>query len=681
MGGGGFGEVWLCRSDAVGDFRALKFIAAEAPELLDKEFGALTRYRKAASRLRSPHLMPIEHVGRNAEGLYYVMPLADGSGDDPANPAWQPLTLSRLIQERASADTWFTCEEIANWTCPVLEALQTLVEAGFVHRDVKPDNIVIFGGQPVLTDIGLLHEDNATLTRRGTPGYLTPSWYQGGHPDMYGAAATLYTLLTGNLPDRMGRSAFNAPPQGDASLSAEERARRKQFHAVIRRATDERVAERYRDFRAMAGALSSEPRKRSDRKYFGMLLAWGLVLAVATVVAFSKSQGRSLAADKLSRGVVGVERAEKVVLSGSVSGPELATKGKSFVNSLGMKFVPVPGTDVLFCIHETRWKDYAEYARENPGVDPKWMNQIICGFPLAERAEDHPVVNASWEDAKAFCLWLSEKEKKTYRLPTDREWSIAVGLERKEGWRKGDTPESMFMENDRKDFPWGTVWPPPKGSGNYSDQSRKAKAPFPAQTYIEDLDDGFPTTAPVMSFKANDFGLYDMSGNVWEWVEDWWNADKEARVLRGGSWAIGMRGDLLSSHRYHFVPDSRIATQGFRVVLGAPSVSNLLPGSHAPASVQIPQPSAAVASTIPTATKDKPFENTLGMKFVPVPKTKVLLSVFETRVCDWAAFLKDSGYAWNGKSVFEQTPNNKGCIAAQPANTPMVEQARIEAVR
>lgn len=248
-------------------------------------------------------------------------------------------------------------------------------------------------------------------------------------------------------------------------------------------------------------------------------------------------------------------------------GPVLAaaTKEKPFENSLGMKFVPVRGTNLLFCIHETRWKDYSEYAKANPGIDGSWQSQNSTGFQVSNRSEEHPAVCVSWDEATAFCKWLSEKEKKTYRLPTDREWSIAVGLGRKEKWRKADTPESI--EKDQSEFPWGTGWPPPKGEGNYSDQSRKAKAPGSGAKYIDAYDDGHPTTAPVMSFKPNEFGLYDMGGNVWEWVEDWWNEAKTDRVWRGGSWVDFVRNIMLSSFRGHGAPDTRGNNRGFRVVL------------------------------------------------------------------------------------------------------------------
>jgi serine/threonine-protein kinase len=262
IGAGGFGEVWLCQSEALGDYRALKFVPARDEEHLRKEFEALGRYRAAAGRLRSPAIMPIEHANVRADGLYYVMPLADGEGvcADPLAAEWRPLTLTALIESRRTAPAWFSAEEIKNVMAPILHALQLLSEAGLVHRDVKPDNILFLGGSPCLADISLLGEDHANLTRRGTPGFSAPSWYveSGGPPDMFGAATTLYAMLTGNPPDKLGRSAFRWPPLGEASLAAEERAEWLRLHGVIRRAVDERGSERFPDFMSMCRAVANE---------------------------------------------------------------------------------------------------------------------------------------------------------------------------------------------------------------------------------------------------------------------------------------------------------------------------------------------------------------------------------------------------------------------------------------
>ena len=237
-------------------------------------------------------------------------------------------------------------------------------------------------------------------------------------------------------------------------------------------------------------------------------------------------------------------------------------------NSLGMKFVPVPDTNVLFCIHETRYKDYAAYSAEAANVATYWKIQSYDGYAITERNEDHPVTQVSWEDAQDFCAWLSKKEGKTYRLPSDEEWSIAVGLGRAEKRPKGTTP-AMLSEKESTEFPWGGDFPPKTKdqAGNYSDESRKAKAPRGDAQYLDGYDDGFPTTAPVMSFKPNKLGLFDLSGNVLEWCEDWYDTAQKGHVVRGGCWVHGTRDTLLLSYRGYWPPGARIDHYGFRIVV------------------------------------------------------------------------------------------------------------------
>ena len=259
IGAGGFGEVWLCQSQDGGDFRALKFVPATHSGHLEKEFDAVCRYRSAAEQLHSLSLIPIQNPNLHDFGMTYLMPLADGfGGAHPGDPDWRPLTLAARLELRKVEPLWFSSEEICAWLTPILEALQLLSNAGLVHRDVKPDNILFFNGVPCLADVSLLGADTAQLTRRGTPGYLAPSWFleSSGHPDMYGVATTLYTMLTGNSPDKMGRAAFRWPPNGEASLSSGERLQWLRFHRIVRRAIDDRPAERFIDFSAFALSLN-----------------------------------------------------------------------------------------------------------------------------------------------------------------------------------------------------------------------------------------------------------------------------------------------------------------------------------------------------------------------------------------------------------------------------------------
>jgi len=354
--------------------------------------------------------------------------------------------------------------------------------------------------------------------------------------------------------------------------------------------------------------------------------------------------------------VVAVPDSAAVPGSGAMATPPSdlasATKEEPFENSLGMKFVPVPGTEVLFCIHEVRYRDYEEYAKAEEGIDVRWKALANNGFEI-KAIEDHPVMQVNWDDAQKFCAWLSEKEGRPYRLPTDREWSLAVGIGREEDWRSDTTPETVFKPQDA--FPWGKEWPPPAGAGNYSDESRRALAPsdHANAVYLHGYDDGFPTTAPVMSFAPNELGLFDLGGNVWEWCEDWYSVEQKERVLRGGSWDHrAERGALLSSARLRTAPEPRNSRSGFRVVLSVPESG---PAAASGPPVPMPQatgsaPPAATGATSPQApdpalahaARGTPFENSLGMKFVPIEVggTQILLSVYETTVDNYRKFIR-----------------------------------------
>ncbi len=284
IGTGGFGDVWLCEPQVMpGVRKALKWVPGAILPKLERELAALIQYQQISQKLRQANLVPIEHVNRTAEGLFYVMPLADGlDGTAPDDPAWRSASLLGLIESHRREKTWFSSQEIIHLIMPVLDALQQLSDAGIVHRDVKPENILMINGLPFLADISLLGEDTIDMTQRGTPGFVAPSWYleSGGHPDQYGAAATLYCLLTGNSPDKMGRSAFRWPPGGEQTLNPNERKEWLRLHRVVYRGTHDQSAERFRDFSAMGRELEAQ-RTTPENSRNKALLA----LAVATVLS------------------------------------------------------------------------------------------------------------------------------------------------------------------------------------------------------------------------------------------------------------------------------------------------------------------------------------------------------------------------------------------------------------
>lgn len=157
---------------------------------------------------------------------------------------------------------------------------------------------------------------------------------------------------------------------------------------------------------------------------------------------------------------------------------------------------------------------------------------------------NRPVINVSWQDAQAYCQWLSEQTGRTWRLPTEAEWEYAA--------RGGQvaTDTKYAGSNDLEEVAWY----------------------------------GKNRTHPVATKQPNELGLYDMSGNVYEWVEDQWHANYEGaptdgtawmdgkkgstRVIRGGYWLNSARGCRVS-YRLSYSPEGRNSTVGFRLVVSS----------------------------------------------------------------------------------------------------------------
>ena len=173
----------------------------------------------------------------------------------------------------------------------------------------------------------------------------------------------------------------------------------------------------------------------------------------------------------------------------------------------------------------------------------------------------YPVVDITWDDAVAYCQWLSEKTGKKYRLSTEAEWEKAArgGLEGKK-------------------YPWGD-------EAYDADGRYRANCGSEADNDNRREKDGFLYTAPVGSFAPNQYGLYDMAGNVWEWCADVYdqnyyqhspernpagpNSDgnsDEKRVIRGGSWFGGPEHMQCAARLWDY-PGIRYASTGFRVAM------------------------------------------------------------------------------------------------------------------
>jgi formylglycine-generating enzyme required for sulfatase activity len=201
-------------------------------------------------------------------------------------------------------------------------------------------------------------------------------------------------------------------------------------------------------------------------------------------------------------------------------------------------------------VKATGYKTEAETSGQGSYVfaNDKWSNDPQADWrrPGFQQSDDNPVVCVSWNDAKAFCDWLSDKEGKKYALPTEAQWEYSC--------RAGSSTKAYFGEDDNA-----------------------------ASQYVWSNHDSASKSHPVGRKKPNAWGLCDMNGNVWQWTADWYAADYyqkssktdptgprtgRTRALRGAGWGNGVPDcrsacRLLDGHR----PSHRAADVGFRVVL------------------------------------------------------------------------------------------------------------------
>jgi formylglycine-generating enzyme required for sulfatase activity len=199
------------------------------------------------------------------------------------------------------------------------------------------------------------------------------------------------------------------------------------------------------------------------------------------------------------------------------------------------------------------WNEETKQFEQN--LRYNWQN------PGFEQTDEHPVVNVDWNDAVAFAKWLSSKEGKSYRLPTEADWEYAC--------RAGTT--TRFSNSNNAE---GLA-----AVGNVKDSTAKEKHPNWATTIA--ARDGYVYTSPVGRFQPNAFGLYDMHGNAQEWCSDGYDAgyyqkspvddppgalEASERVIRGGGW-YQLPQNNRSASRWRKAPGHRPNYLGFRLAL------------------------------------------------------------------------------------------------------------------
>ncbi len=533
LGRGGMGVVYRAVRMTDEQEVALKLV----PKHLIGRDDLLERLQREADSLRSlqhPYVLRIVESGITPEGRWFMATeLAEG-GDLGRRLQKGPLPVDEVLS-------------IFRQTCV---AIAEAHRHGIAHRDIKPANILLSGdGSVRVADFSLaklLHDQGApalaltqTMEVFGTPYYIAPEVRRGSgqvdaRSDIFSLGVLLHEMLTGRLPigEYMPASELAKVP------AAVDR--------LIARCLQEDPARRP----ATAEVLMSELEKSLRSTHWRMR---SLITATAALLAFGFW-------------FVFSEKASPASAS-----PATATLANPWTNSLGMSFVPVPGTRVLFCQWETRIRDFEAHARDAglpvTGRETRWRHPLVPVTP------DHPITPLSKPMAERFCDWLTSKERslgvisndEEYRLPTDEEWSRAYPTLKE----SGGTPEERHLStgpNSHALYVWGRGLTGLKVEtlANFAGQEA---ATLIGQTPALRHRDEYPFTAPVTAFPPNSLGLYNLSGNVSEWCSSRWQANDDEFISRGGAWCDHDLSLLRVDHRRHLRPVATLDGSGFRVVL------------------------------------------------------------------------------------------------------------------
>lgn len=588
-----------------------------AYDVIDRSDVALKEYRdpsletqrlfraeaRRLSRLSHPQLPAVlDHFAVDQVGQFLVSSYVDG------------VDLQTLIDDYGPLPS----DLIIGWLQSACRPLAYLHAQNVLHLNVKPANLrVTPAGDLFLVDTGL----PGLGIRPHTPGYGAPEQQAraevGPTADIYSLGATLHTLLTGQVPpNALARESGlqDLVPAREINPDVEP-----YLSIVAARAMSLRADARYDTAEAFGTALNRPPgrpapqpaalrrapdpvtavpppprippsrrRQMERRTIIGLLGLLAIIIIAAVGVGVLNIGGppeltEAEATATLESAVIAALTQIAPTATPTPEPTALPTATpEPFITETGSRMILIPGG--VFRMGD----DASEEANQRPShlirLDPYYIDETevtngeykqcvdagVCAAPASRNAsyhpayfgdsdfDDYPVIFVSWFDAETFCGWRGA------RLPTEAEWEKAAGFEP--------------VETLKFRYPWGDEFDGTRL--NFCD------ANCPRDFADVSVDDGHRDTAPVGSYAngRSPGGIYDMAGNVTEWVADWFDAryyetssdtnplgplDGVTRVMRGGSW-LSPAESVQTTYRDSFDPAVARANIGFRCAMTPP---------------------------------------------------------------------------------------------------------------
>ncbi len=570
LGKGGMARVYLAIEEKFEREVALKVLLRS----LTDEQNLTDRFlieSKTAAGLRHTNIVSIHDVGQAGEDIYYF------------TMEYLTLSLKDMIKKSGSIEP----QEAVKIIKEIGKALDYAHKKGIIHRDIKPDNIMFReDGTSVLVDFGIARAMDAVskLTKTnmsiGTPHYMSPEQARGkkldGRSDIYSLGVLFYEMLVGKIPYDSDDSIAVAIqhvqdpiPELPAHLSKYQNI----INSLMAKDPMDRpetskelvdLIDNPKNYKKSIKEQNSKPVSIENHKDKAentvnikrniLIKKLSLILAVLVIDLLliillnnDKSIVKNIPINKAQP-----KKAEK---KPEIIKPveEISLKeNDNIINVMGVEFVKIPAG-----LFEMGFKkgDADERKVHSVYLDTYYMAKYEVTFDLYNKfcidtgkcklskrklsKKNHPIVNITWYEADAFCKWFSKKTGKNVSLPTEAQWEKAC---------KGQIQGKR--DNDINLIAW----------------------------YSENSND---ETHPVGQKLANNYGLYDMLGNVWEWCSDSYSKNYYSispeknpkgpksganKVFRGGS-CYNITSDIRSSNRDHKSASDSLFSIGFRLVM------------------------------------------------------------------------------------------------------------------
>ena len=600
LGRGGFGLTYLALDEQLaaqrvikeffpeglvlrdpGDRRSVQAISVSLAADYERLLARFVDEARTLARLAHPHVVPILQFARHAGTAYFTMPYLLGETVQGRHDARIARIRPAVESDAPGPTRVWTCAELVDVFDPVLDALSFLHAQSppVLHRDIKPDNLYLArepgrsGERVLLLDFGAAREDLglSKVSRVYTPGFAPPEQIAGVRQsvetDVYAVAATLYYLLT-NIrppvapvaPTALASLVSDVPSalcevvQAGLAVRAGDRPSLEAVQAALQTAAQE-------EGRKTTARVRRSAKRRARWVAMGVgavVLAGGVYLLRSCELSPVPPPAPvdSISTDDSSTARRDTTETDRSQSSGDTTGKAQEIQPPMDAQRLGIgfgdeQFAVIPsgrflmGNDAGDADEQpVRTVEITQaFLMQRTEVTQQQWKAIMGSNPsyFAACGEVCPVESISWDEVEKFLKELNAVDPgKNYRLPTEAEWEYAASAGRRS---------------------------PIGGTGIAGDMAWFA-------------DNSGARTRPVARKKPNAWGLFDMHGNVDEWVQDWYgegyyaqrqNTDPSGpplgveRVIRGGSWFDDQR-ELGLSTRFSTPPETTIDRLGFRLV-------------------------------------------------------------------------------------------------------------------